>query len=55
VIRIKENAVAASAPAMTGVHCKYLGAACGPVTVSKVMFEDSAQAEKGQHSQNDHD
>jgi hypothetical protein len=33
--------MAANAPAMTGVHCKYFGsAACGPETVSKVMSAD---------------
>jgi hypothetical protein len=41
VIMIKENAVAANAPATTGVHFKYpVSAACGPAAVSKVMFTD---------------
>src|SRR3954453_2684060 len=56
VTRMRESAVAASAPAITGVHCRYLGSASsGPVTsFSASMIRPLSQAEKRQHSQNDH-
>jgi hypothetical protein len=39
VTRIRESAVAASAPAMTGVHCKYLGSASsGPGTAASMVM-----------------
>src|SRR3954464_14794147 len=57
VTRIRESAVAASAPAITGVHCRYFGSASsGPaMSDSAIMIRPLSQAEKRQHSQNDHD
>src|ERR1041385_7081594 len=56
VTRIRDSAVAASAPAMTGVHCRYLGSASsGPaISVSAIMLRPLPQAEKRQHCQDHH-
>src|ERR1044071_2749232 len=56
VTRMRESAVAASAPAMTGVHCRYLGSASsGPaISVSAIMLQSLSQAEKRQHCQDHH-